>query len=83
MPDATLGERACAYVVLRDSGQFDLATMREFFATRGVARFKCPERIEIVMKLPLTNVGKIKKTELRADIEQKLARETAAARPVL
>jgi 2,3-dihydroxybenzoate-AMP ligase len=79
MPDAVLGERACAYVVLRDGAAFDLATMREFLAERGVARFKWPERIEISSALPLTNVGKIKKTDLRIDIEQKLARERSAA----
>ncbi|MDO8433915.1 MAG: AMP-binding protein [Candidatus Binatus sp.] len=79
MPDPVLGERACAYVMLHDGSGFDLAAMREFLAARGVARFKWPERIEITSAIPLTNVGKIKKTELRADIERKLARERSAA----
>jgi len=79
MPDPVLGERACAYLMLRDGSEFTLAAMREFLAGRGVARFKWPERIEIVTMLPLTNVGKIKKTELRRDIEQKLAREQTLA----
>ncbi len=79
MPDPVLGERACVYLTLRDGREFTLAAMREFLAGRGVARFKWPERIEIVSILPLTNVGKIKKTELRRDIEQKLAREKAEA----
>ena len=79
MTDPVLGERACAYLMLRDGSEFTLAAMREFLAGRGVARFKWPERIEIVTMLPLTNVGKIKKTELRRDIEQKLAREQTLA----
>jgi 2,3-dihydroxybenzoate-AMP ligase len=55
--------------------------MRDFLAARGVARFKWPERIELVRALPLTNVGKIKKIELRADIAEKIAAErTTAAR---
>jgi 2,3-dihydroxybenzoate-AMP ligase len=52
--------------------------MREFLAARGVAQFKWPERIEIVRELPLTNVGKIRKSELRRDIAGKLAAERAA-----
>ena len=79
MPDAMLGEKACAYLALRDGEAFDLAIMRTFLAARGVAQFKWPERIELVRELPLTNVGKIRKTELRADIAEKIARERAAA----
>ena len=79
MPDPILGERACAYLTIRDDAEFTLAAMREFLAGRGVARFKWPERVEIMSVLPLTNLGKIKKTELRRDIEQKLAREKAEA----
>lgn len=75
MPDEMLGEKACAYLTLRVGEAFDLATMRDFLAARGVARFKWPERIELVRALPLTNVGKIKKTELRADIAEKIAGE--------
>ena len=52
--------------------------MRNFLAARGVAQYKWPERIELVRELPLTNVGKIKKSELRADIAEKIARERAA-----
>ncbi|MGH7924558.1 MAG: AMP-binding protein, partial [Candidatus Binatus sp.] len=79
MPDPVLGEKACAYVSLRDGNTFALPMMREFLAARGVAQFKWPERIEIVRELPLTNVGKIKKAELRRDIAEKLAAEHAIA----
>ena len=78
MPDAILGEKACAYLSLRDGETFALSAMREFLAARGVAQFKWPERIEIVDQLPLTNVGKIRKTELRRDIAEKLAAERAS-----
>lgn len=81
MPDEMLGEKACAYLALRAGEAFDLLLMRDFLAARGVARFKWPERIELVRALPLTNVGKIKKVELRADIAEKIATErTTAAR---
>ncbi|HEY6394694.1 MAG TPA: 2,3-dihydroxybenzoate-AMP ligase, partial [Candidatus Binataceae bacterium] len=77
MSDATLGEKACAYVTLRGGGVLTLAAMREHLEARGVARFKWPERIEIVETMPLTNVGKIKKAELRRDIENRVASELA------
>jgi 2,3-dihydroxybenzoate-AMP ligase len=78
MPDDILGERSCAYLSLQDGGTLELAGMREFLAARGVAQFKWPERIEIVSELPLTNVGKIRKSELRRDIAEKIAAERVA-----
>jgi 2,3-dihydroxybenzoate-AMP ligase len=78
MPDEMLGEKACAYLALRPGETLDLAMMRTFLAARGVAQYKWPERVELVRELPLTNVGKIKKSELRADIAEKIARERAA-----
>ena len=78
MPDEMLGEKACAYLTLKDGAAFDLAMMRIFLAARGVAQYKWPERIELVRELPLTNVGKIKKSDLRADIAEKIARERDA-----
>jgi 2,3-dihydroxybenzoate-AMP ligase len=78
MPDAMLGEKACVYLRLRNGKTFELATMRNFLAARGVAQYKWPERIELVRELPLTNVGKIKKSELRENIAEKIASERAA-----
>jgi len=75
MPDPMLGERACACVKLRDGFALDLAGMRAFLEAGEIARFKWPERIEIMKEMPLTNVGKIKKAQLRADIARKLASE--------
>jgi non-ribosomal peptide synthetase component E (peptide arylation enzyme) len=78
MPDAMLGEKACAYLALRPGETLDLVMMRMFLAARGVAQYKWPERVELVRELPLTNVGKIKKSDLRADIAEKIALERAA-----
>jgi 2,3-dihydroxybenzoate-AMP ligase len=77
MPDAILGERACAFVTLRNTKEFHLEELREFLASRGVARFKWPERLEIVTELPLTNVGKVRKAELRRRIAERIATEEA------
>ena len=45
---------------------------------KQIAKFKLPERLEIVDELPLTNVGKVSKRELKIDIEEKIKRENAA-----
>jgi 2,3-dihydroxybenzoate-AMP ligase len=78
MPDAALGERACAYVTLRAGASFAIGEMRSLLESRGVARYKWPERIEVLSAMPLTNVGKIRKADLRRDIESKLAAERGA-----
>ena len=75
MPDAVLGERACAYVVLRPSASLDLGALTRFLEKKRIARFKLPERLEVIERLPATAVGKISKKDLRDDIQRKLARE--------
>lgn len=76
MPDPVLGERICAYLVLTDGAEHPtVGSMGEFLIGRGLAKFKLPERIEIVEAFPLTNVGKVSKKDLRADIENKIEKE--------
>jgi 2,3-dihydroxybenzoate-AMP ligase len=82
MADTLMGERACAYVVIAAGQSLDLAAMRDFMAARGLARFKWPERLELIAEMPLTNVGKIRKAELRRDIAEKLRGERAPRSPV-
>ena len=75
MPDARLGERACAFVICRDGKSLDMEGMQIFLGERGVAMMYWPERLEIVDELPRTANGKIRKADLRA----RLAREAQAA----
>ena len=75
MPDELLGERACAFVTLKPGASLELEGMRGFLATRGLARYKWPERLEVIESMPLTNVGKVKKADLRRDIEMRIDRE--------
>lgn len=78
MPDPRLGERACAYLVPDGSGHVvGLAEVRETFAARGVAKYKWPERVELIDQIPTTHVGKIAKKALRDDIATKCAAEAA------
>jgi cyclohexanecarboxylate-CoA ligase len=64
-PDERLGERGCAFLVLRSGAQLDLASVRAYMAECRVARQYWPERVEIVPALPRTPSGKIQKSLLR------------------
>jgi salicylate---CoA ligase len=73
MPDAELGERVCIYSVLKPGTALTLDDVRGAMAAAGVARYKWPERLEIVDELLTTKVGKIDKKALRADVAARLA----------
>jgi salicylate---CoA ligase len=72
MPDADVGERVCVYVVPRPGQSVTLDEIRAAMDATGVARYKFPERLELVPELPSTKVGKIDKKALRADIAGRL-----------
>jgi salicylate---CoA ligase len=76
MPDPKLGERVCAYAIQRGSEALGLEDLRAFLGDR-VARYKWPERLEVVDELPVTSVGKVDKSRLREDIAAKLEAEQA------
>ena len=76
MPDPVLGERICAYLVLaEDAATPTVASTSAFLLDQGLAKFKLPERIEVVAAFPLTNVGKVSKKDLRADVHKKIEME--------
>lgn len=79
MPDRRLGEKACVYVVATPGATVDLADLQAYLAERGVAKFKWPERVELVESLPRTAVGKIDKKAMREDIAARVAEAEAAA----
>jgi non-ribosomal peptide synthetase component E (peptide arylation enzyme) len=69
MPDRIYGEKGCAYVIAREGRPApSLAELGEFLTGFGLAKYKLPERIEVVGEFPLTRVGKVDKAELRARI---------------
>jgi cyclohexanecarboxylate-CoA ligase len=65
MPDARLGERACAFVVLRGALTLDFTRMQHYLDACQVAKQYWPERLEIVTELPRTASGKVQKYVLR------------------
>jgi cyclohexanecarboxylate-CoA ligase len=65
MPDERLGERACAFAVLKPGYELDFAAMQTYLDERRVAKVYWPERLEVVEALPRTPSGKIQKYVLR------------------
>lgn len=64
-PDERLGERACAFVRLREGASFSFGEMVSYLEEQRMARQYTPERLEIVEELPRTPSGKIQKFRLR------------------
>ncbi len=64
-PDARLGERGCAFVVLRPGAGLTLDDLQVYMAECKVAKQYWPERVEVVADLPRTPSGKIQKFKLR------------------
>jgi cyclohexanecarboxylate-CoA ligase len=65
MPDARLGERACAFVVPKGGASLSLPDLAAFLQNEKVAKQYIPERVEIVPELPKTPSGKVQKFRLR------------------
>ena len=78
IPDARLGERACAFVVPGPPGCPSLTEVRELLRAGGVAKFKWPERLETIGELPVTAVGKVSKAQLRAELARRLEQPATA-----
>lgn len=76
MPDERLGERSCAYVVLKaPHHSLSLEDVVTFFSRKRVAKYKYPEHIVVIEKLPRTASGKIQKFLLRKDIMLRLTQD--------
>ncbi|RDK08159.1 AMP-binding protein [Cupriavidus lacunae] len=79
MPDRVYGERVCAFIVPKPPATgLTLPQLSQYLQEAGLAKFKWPERLEVVSEFPLTASGKLSKALLRQQIIQLL--ETEAAR---
>jgi 2,3-dihydroxybenzoate---[aryl-carrier protein] ligase len=66
MPDPVMGERMCAFVIVRPDSTITLPDLAAFLEDKGLARFKLPERLEVVEEFPRSPVGKVSKKALAA-----------------
>lgn len=75
MPDPVLGERVCAFIKPKKGEPITFEEIISFLKERKTSVLYLPERIEIIDEMPLTNVGKVDKKQLRELIREKLKRE--------
>ena len=74
MPDPMLGEKMCAYVILRAGhDRLELPELVAFLLEQEIAKHKLPERLEVVPDFPLSPFGKVSKKALTEDIARRLA----------
>jgi 2,3-dihydroxybenzoate-AMP ligase len=75
MSDPVVGERGCLFVVCEPGNTLELSEIVMHLESKRVAKFKFPERLEVVASFPTTAVGKIAKKVLREGIERTLIQE--------
>jgi 2,3-dihydroxybenzoate-AMP ligase len=73
MPDPATGEKMCAFVVLRQGATLTLKELVAFLLTHEIAKFKLPERLEVVSDFPVSTFGKVSKKALAERIAAQLA----------
>jgi 2,3-dihydroxybenzoate-AMP ligase len=79
MPDPVLGERMCAFIIPRPGQAVTLPELTRFLDGRELAKFKWPERVELVAEFPLSPFGKVSKQELTRRITELVRGEQAPA----
>ena len=75
VPDPVLGERMCACVLLRENAQLSLDELKTFLLAKEIAKYKLPERLEIMQDFPLSPFGKVSKKTLTEMISHKMVGE--------
>jgi 2,3-dihydroxybenzoate-AMP ligase len=73
MPDPMMGEKMCAFVILKPGATLALPELVEFLKAQEIARFKMPERLEVVNDFPVSTFGKVSKKALGEMIAARLA----------
>ena len=76
MPDPFYGEKGCIFIIPRPNMQApDVQALGQFLIQRGLAKYKCPERVEVVSEFPLTRVGKVDKPAMKRLVTELLEQE--------
>jgi len=78
IPDLNLGERMCACVILKRNCVLTLKELVAFLMDKEIAKFKLPERLEVLSDFPVSPFGKVSKKALVEMVTRKLEQEKAA-----
>ena len=73
IPDPDLGERMCACILLRDSETLTFEELKTFLLKKEIAKFKLPERLQILDEFPHSTFGKVSKKTLAETMSRKLS----------
>ena len=79
MPDDNLGEKMCACVIPKSGKTLTLKELVDFLADKEIAKFKLPERLELMSEFPLSTFGKVSKKSLVEMVTRHLEQERSAA----
>ena len=72
--DPVLGERMCACVIARPGALLTLEDLTSFLTALGIAKFKLPERLELMDDFPLSTFGKVSKKALAEAVRSSASR---------
>ena len=78
MPDPVLGERTCAFIIPKPGSTVTLQELVRFLLEAGIAKYKLPERVELMDEFPLSHFGKVSKATLTKQVTEKMAKEAPA-----
>ena len=78
MPDENMGEKMCAFVILKAGQSLALKELVDFLLTKEIAKFKLPERLEVLPDFPVSTFGKVSKKALGELVTDKLSTEKLA-----
>ena len=71
VPDHNLGERMCACVLVREGAELSFDDLKNFLLGKEIAKYKLPERLEILPEFPWSTFGKVSKKKLAEMIAEK------------
>ena len=72
-PDDRLGEKMCACVIVKNGLSLTLEQLVGFLQLQEIARFKLPERLEVLPDFPVSTFGKVSKKALGEMVAAKVA----------
>lgn len=72
MPDPVFGEKACVFAILKPDQSLTLPELTDYLLRLEIAKFKLPERLEVVDSFPISPAGKVLRRELREQIAAKI-----------
>jgi 2,3-dihydroxybenzoate-AMP ligase len=75
VPDPKMGERMCACIILRENTSLSFEQLKSFLVAKEIAKYKLPERLEVMQDFPLSAFGKVSKKMLAEIVADRVAAE--------